>query len=428
MSCRGLTRRQLVAGLGLLPCLALAGRRLARGEARVLVIGGGFAGAAAARLLKQVDPGLHVSLIEPRALIHTCPRSNHVITGLAQLDEIAWGFDELREMGVSHIRQAALDVDTPGRRVQLEDGHWLAYDWLILAPGIDFRFDAIDGYDAATAERVPHAWKAGPQSLLLRQQLKAMAPGGTLILSVPDNPYRCPPGPYERASLIAHYLSRHNPRAKLLILDAKASFSKQALFRQGWERLYPGMIEWLGHADDGRVVRLDAVRGELECEFGSRHRGEVINLIPPQRAGDIARRAGLTDASGWVPVEADGFRACLASRVMVIGDACLAAPMPKSAHSAHSQARRAVSALLAELGSDALGTTPLDNVCYSQLSPDSAISIAARYESVAGQLQEQTGSLRLSSLAAPEAEREREAAQALAWYQALGRATWGNPA
>src|SRR5690606_34679876 len=181
-------------------------------------------------------------------------------------------------------------------------------------------------YDDAAAERLPHAWQAGAQTELLRRQLQAMDDGGLVLMSVPDNPYRCPPGPYERASLIAHHLKRHKPRSKLLILDAKDSFSKQALFQQAWERDYPGLIEWVGRSGDGAVVRADARRGELECEFGSRHRAPLINLIPPQRAAAIARRAGLCDASGWVPVQASTFRSKADPLIQVIGDASQAAP------------------------------------------------------------------------------------------------------
>lgn len=425
MKHNALTRRRLLAGLAALSCPALMRRALATQTGRVVVIGGGFAGAAAARLLKQAEPGLDVQLIEPRRSIHTCPQSNHVIAGLASIEDIAWSLKPLQALGIVHLRQTARDIDTAGQRVQLADRRWLAYDWLIVAPGIALRFDAIEGHGPELAEQIPHAWQAGPQTLLLRRQLAAMKPGGTALISVPDNPYRCPPGPYERASLIAHYFSQHNPRAKLLILDAKDSFSKQALFQQGWAERYPGMIEWIGHADDGKVIRLDVRRRELEGEFGTRFRGDVVNLIPPQRAGDIAVRSGLTDASGWVPVDPRGFRARQAPRVIVIGDASIAAPMPKSAYSAHSQARLAVSALLSELRGTPVATPPLDNVCYSLLAPGAAISIAARYEARQGQLQEQPGSLRLSPLDGAADLRHREAGEARAWYNAIGRATWG---
>ncbi|MBD9414208.1 FAD-dependent oxidoreductase [Pseudomonas sp. PDM16] len=421
-----LSRRALLAGLALLPWWARAGQGRVTG--RVLVVGGGFAGATAARLLRQAEPGLDVVLIEPKVHYHTCPMSNRVIAGLDPLARIAWSYRDLEGQGVRLLHQAARDIDTAGRRVQLDDGLWLDYDHLILAPGIDMRFDAIEGYDAAAAKRLPHAWQAGVQTELLRRQLQAMTDGGLVLIGVPDNPYRCPPGPYERASLIADYLKRHKPRSKLLILDAKDSFSKQALFQQGWQRHYPGLVEWVGHAGDGRVVRADAQRRELECEFGNRHRAAVINLIPPQRAAAIAVRAGLTDASGWVPVDPQRFRARTAEHITVLGDASIAAPMPKSAFSAQAQARLAVAHLLAELRGEPLQPPVLSNTCYSLLTPDDAVSISARYRVEQGLLGEVPGTLQLSPLDGDDALRRHEAQVAAAWYLGICTAAWGAPA
>jgi sulfide dehydrogenase [flavocytochrome c] flavoprotein subunit len=423
MRCSDLSRRQVLAGLALLALWRSAGAGV---SARVVVVGGGFAGAAAARLLKLAEPQLDVTLIEPKAQFHSCPMSNAVIVGLRSLDSIAWDYRGLAALGVRHRRQSARDIDVVGQRLQLDDGQWLAWDRLILAPGIALRFDAIEGHSAALAERFPHAWQGGAQTTLLRRQLSALADGTLVLLSVPDNPYRCPPGPYERASLIGHYLKQHKPRSKLLILDGKDSFSKQALFQQGWQRHCPGIIEWLGRSADGAVRRVDA-RGEVECEFGSRHRAALLNLIPPQRAGEIAVRAGLTDASGWVPVLAPSFRSVQTAQVQVIGDACIAAPMPKSAYSAHAQARAAVAALLAELRGEPAPVAALDNSCYSLLAPGRAVSIAARYQALDGHLSEVPGSLQLSPLTGAASLRAQEAAAAEAWYQSIGRATWGLP-
>lgn len=327
-----------------------------------------------------------------------------------------------------HERQAAVDIDRERRRVRLADGRWLDYDRLILAPGIELRLDAIEGYDAAASEAMPHAWQGGAQTLLLRRRLQALEDGALVLIGVPANPYRCPPGPYERASLIAHHLQRFKPRSKLLILDAKDSFSKQALFQQTWERDYPGLIEWVGRSGDGAVVRADARRGELECEFGSRHRAPLINLIPPQRAAAIARRAGLCDASGWVPVQASTFRSQADPLIQVIGDASQAAPMPKSAFSAHAQARLAVATLLAELRGQALPEPALSNTCYSLLAPQRAVSIMARYSVEREQLAEVPGSLALSALDGDAGLRRREAEEAEAWYRAICHAAWRSPA
>jgi sulfide dehydrogenase [flavocytochrome c] flavoprotein subunit len=421
----GLSRRQL---LGLLALLPLAGGAARAERARVLVVGGGFAGASAARLLKEAEPGLLVTLVEPKQRFVTCPMSNAVIAGLRAPESIAWSYRDLAGLGVRHERQAAADIDRDRRRVRLADGRWLDYDRLILAPGIEMRLDAIEGYDSAASEEMPHAWQGGAQTLLLRRRLQALKDGALVLISVPGNPYRCPPGPYERASLIAHHLKRHKPRSKLLILDAKDSFSKQALFQQAWARDYSGLIEWVGRSGDGAVIRADARRGELECEFGSRHRAALINLIPPQRAAAIARRAGLCDASGWVPVQARTFRSQADPLIQVIGDASQAAPMPKSAFSAHAQARLAVATLLADLRGQALPETALSNTCYSLLAPQRAVSIMARYSVEQEQLSEVPGSLALSALDGDTGLRRREAEEAEAWYRAICHAAWRSPA
>jgi sulfide dehydrogenase [flavocytochrome c] flavoprotein subunit len=253
-----------------------------------------------------------------------------------------------------------------------------------------------------------------------------MDDGGLVIISVPDNPYRCPPGPYERASLIAHYLSQAKPRSKLLILDSKDSFSKQALFQQGWQTLYGERIEWVGRAGGGHVVRAAAMQRELVCEFGQRHRAAVINLIPPQKAAKVAQRSGLVDASGWVPIRPETFQAREANDVYVAGDVCIAAPMPKSAYSANAQAKVAVAALLADLAGQEPPNAAWRNTCYSLLAPGQAVSIAANYGVQAQHLIEVPGSLALSPLQAPAGLRAQEAVLAEAGYQSICADAWGR--
>lgn len=420
----GITRRSLLGALALLPWLA--GARSRGSQARVLVVGGGFAGATAARHLKLADPSLEVILLEPRKRFHTCPFSNQVIVGLRDLGSIGHGYETLvRGLKINHLRAWVEDIDPVARQVRLADGRRLSYDRLVLTPGIALRWNAVQGYDQAASARIPHAWQAGAQTELLRRQLAAMADGGLFLLSVPDNPYRCPPGPYERASLVAHYLQRHKPRSKVLIFDAKDSFSKQALFQEGWKARYGDLIEWVGRAGDGRVERVDVERLEVQTEFGSRQRAAVINLIPPQQAGLIAERAGLTDASGWVPVNPLTFQARADRHIYVAGDACIAAPMPKSAYCANAQARVAVAALLADLAGVAPAEPHWRNTCYSALAPGAAVSIAADYRVADGVLVEQPGSLRLSPLGAAPALRAQEAAEAEAWYSAICADAWG---
>jgi len=423
-----LSRRKLLAGLMLSPWL-LSGcgseRPRPASQGRVVVVGGGFGGATAARLLRQQAPELEVMLIEPAERFYTCPFSNLVLAGLRPLDSIAQSYAGLVRAGVQHLRQWALDIDPVKRQVVLADGRRIEYDRMILSPGIDFRWDAIEGYDAAAAERVPHAWKAGAQTQLLRRQLEAMPDGGNVIISVPAMPYRCPPGPYERASLIASYLSRHKPRSKLLILDSKDRFSKQALFMSAWESLYGDMLEWVGLSDDGRVVRVDPQRREVETDFASHHRAAVLNVIPPQKAGQIAARAGLVDASGWVPVDPDTFEARQAAGIHVIGDACIAAPMPKSGFAAGMQARVAVTAVINALTGQDRPPPPLSNICYSLVQPEYAISVAGQYRVEEGALALVPGTGHLSPLQATLRQRQAEALSAEGWYRQVTGEIWG---
>ncbi|MET3999717.1 NAD(P)/FAD-dependent oxidoreductase [Marinobacterium sp. MBR-109] len=423
------SRRTLLAGLMLSPLLLGGCQHMLPGrpsEGRVVIIGGGFGGATAARLLRQQAPQLDVTLVERANRFYTCPFSNLVLAGLLPLQAIAQDYATLIRAGVRHQRQQALDIDPIRKQVILADGTRIEYDRLIVSPGIDLRWDAIEGYDAAAAEQVPHAWKAGPQTLLLRRQLEAMPDGGSVIISVPANPYRCPPGPYERASLIAHYLSRHKPRSKVLILDSKDRFSKQALFTSAWKDLYGDRVEWIGLSDDGKVVRVDPTRREVETDFSSRHRAAVLNVIPPQQAGRIAVTAGLTDASGWVPVDPHTFESRHAAGVHVIGDACIAAPMPKSGFAAGMQARAAVAAIIGELTGQDVAAPQLSNICYSLIKPEYAISVAGQYEANQGALVLRPGTDHLSPLEASPRLRQSEARSAESWYRAATAEIWGH--
>ena len=416
------TRRQLLlAGLA----LPLLPRRVQAATGRVIVLGGGFAGATAARAIKQQAPQVQVILVEAKTQYATCPFSNLALVGGYPLAGLHQGYQRLHALGVEQVSETAELIDSERQELRLSSGLRLRYDRLLLAPGIDMRWDAIDGYSPALAEQLPHAWQAGAQTRLLQRQLQAMADGQTLIISVPANPYRCPPGPYERASLIAQYLKQHKPRSKLLILDAKDSFSKQSLFQQHWQQHHAQRIEWIGRAADGQVVALDAKRRELHTEFGQRHRAAVINLIPPQQAAAVARRSNLTDASGWVPIDPQTFACLQAPHIYAIGDACIAAPMPKSAFSAHAQAQVAVQALLNEWLGLELPAVGLQNTCYSLLQTGQAVSIGAHYQVQQGLLQEVPGSAHLSPLAGDLALRAHEANVGQGWYQQICRAIWG---
>lgn len=397
---------------------------LAQAAPRVVVIGGGFGGASLARALKRGDPGIAVALIEPSAHYTACPLSNAVIAGLRDMKAQHFGYAGIEADGITHVPQRAVRVEPAQRRVVLADEVRLSYDRLVIAPGIDLNFDALPGYGAAAADLMPHAWKAGEQTLLLRRQLEAMEDGGLVVIAAPANPFRCPPGPYERASLIATYLQRHKPRSKILILDRKDAFSKQRLFEAGWAALYPGMIEWVGQSFGGGVTEVDAATRTLRTEFGE-HRAAVANVIPPQRAGAVATIAGVADATGWCPVDPVTFESRLVPNIHVIGDAAIGGAMPKSAFTANAQAKVCAGAVIALLRGEKPGAPKLINTCYSLLAPDYGISIAGVYEPRDGLLAEVEGAGGTSPLDAPPAVRAEEAVYGEAWFETITTEAFG---
>jgi sulfide dehydrogenase [flavocytochrome c] flavoprotein chain len=415
-------RRAFLGGVLAASAASLARSSIAQGLMRLIVIGGGFAGATCARELKR--SGFGVTLVEPNPVYISCPFSNEVIAGLRPLEAQRFGYNALRAEGVTLAPHNATGVDPQAHRVTLSDGSILDYDRLVLAPGIDLRFNALPGYGEEAAKTLPHAWKAGEQTLVLRRQLEAMEDGGTVIIVAPANPFRCPPGPYERASLIAHYLKTHKPRSKLLILDAKDTFSKQSLFQAAWKELYPEMIEWVGLSAGGRVVRVDAGEKTIETDFG-RHQADVINVIPPQRAGQIAIAAGVADRSGWCPINPLTFEAKLQPNVHVIGDACIAGGMPKSAFSANTQAKFCAAAVASLLRGAAPPGPKLINTCYSLVAPDYGISVAGVYQPLNGVLADVEGAGGVSPANAPLEFRALEAAYAETWFQTITAEVFG---
>lgn len=419
------TRRQFLGlAAAALTAPALPRRAAAQAAARAVVVGGGFAGATCARFLRRIDPRLDVTLIEPNATFTACPFSNAVIAGLRAMRDQTFGYDGVRAEGVALVPAAATGIDPQGRRVRLAGGSTLPYDRLVLAPGIDFRWNAIPGYGEAAAERMPHAWKAGEQTLLLRRQLEAMADGGLVVIAAPANPFRCPPGPYERASLIAYYLKTRKPRSKLLVLDAKDSFSKQRLFTAAWAQLYPGLLEWVPLSQGGKVTAVDPATNTVSTDF-ERYRPAVANIIPPQRAGQIAELAGVADRTGWCPIDPVTFESRLHPNVHVIGDAAIAGAMPKSAFSANAQAKICAAAVAALLRGGAPSETTLINTCYSLVAPDYGISIAGLYRPKEGQIAEVPGAGGTSPLQAPPQTRALEARYAEAWFKTITDEVFG---
>ncbi|RKZ36885.1 MAG: cytochrome C [Gammaproteobacteria bacterium] len=353
---------------------------LGSSSGRVVVVGGGYGGATAAKYLRLIDPNIHVTLIEKNAQYVSCPMSNEVISGVRDINSLKVSYSTLgTRYGINVVQAQVTEIDPVKKNVRTANGQDFQYDRLIVSPGIDFRWNAIDGYDRNAVEIMPHAWRAGPQTLLLRHQLEAMKDGGVVIIVAPPGPFKCPPGPYERASLIAYYLKQHKPRSKILILDYKDKFSKQALFEQGWAQHYPGMITWIAGSMDGHVNRVAPYNMKVFTDF-EEYKGDVINVIPPQQAGEIARRTGLADKSGWCPVNQKTFESKLYKEVHVIGDASIAGKMPKSAYAANSQGKVCAAAVAALINGKVVEEPSYINTCYSLVTPKHGISVAAVYE------------------------------------------------
>jgi NADPH-dependent 2,4-dienoyl-CoA reductase/sulfur reductase-like enzyme len=394
---------------------------------RVIVVGGGFAGATCARALKQIDPHLSVTLIEANQTYTACPFSNEVIAGLRDIKEQQFDYKKVVDGGITLVAGAAASVDPQARTVIVGSPGTLtalSYDRLVLAPGIDLRFDALPGYTEAAAERMPHAWKAGEQTVLLRRQLEAMPDGGLVVIAAPANPYRCPPGPYERASLIAYYLKTKKPKSKIVILDAKDAFSKQRLFQDGWKALYDGMIEWIPLSMGGKVTRVDPASMTVETDF-TKHKATVANIVPPQKAGRIAELAGVADRTGWCPVDPVSFESTLKPYIHVIGDACIAGAMPKAGFAANAQAKVCAAAVARLVRGGTPDEPRLINTCYSILAPDYGITVAAIYRPTNGQLVEVPGSGGTSPPDAPKALREQEAKLADGWFRTITAEMFG---
>lgn len=421
-------RRRFLQGLAATGMAMTARRVLAGcdcGAGRVVIIGGGFGGVTCARYLRELNPELEVLLVEPQRQYTTCPMSNLAIAGLKGMETLVHGYDTLtKKYGVRIFHDRAVAIDADIRVVRLADGPWLTYDRLIMAPGISFIWNSPAGYTQETAERMPHAWNAGPQTRILYEQLRAMPDGGVVAIAVPPAPFRCPPGPYERASLIAHYLQAHKPRAKLLLLDGNEYFSKQDIFEEAWAALYPGRIERIPVSGYGAVTRVDVRTGTLYTETDS-YRADVANVIPSQRAGAIAIDAGLVDDKGWCPIDANTFESTLIPRIHVIGDAAMAHPIPKSASAANSQAKLCALAVVALLNGDTPPPASLHNTCYSYAAPDYAFSISGIYRANNGRIVATPEGGGVSPLAAPAEFRAREAGYARDWYRSIMQDSFG---
>ncbi len=373
-----------------------------RASGHVVVVGGGFGGATLAKYLRLWSAGsVQVTLIERDARFVSCPMSNLVIGGLKSLDDLTFSYAALKDKwGIRIIQDEVTAVDAEKRRILLAGGNSVSYDRLALSPGVDFLWDKIPGLDNAKAqEKILHAWKAGPQTLALRQQLMAMKDGGVFAISIPRAPFRCPPGPYERACLVANYFKQHKPRSKIVILDANADIqSKKGLFLKAWQELYAGMIDY---QPDAEVRDVDATANTAILEF-DKFRADVLNVIPPHAAGHIAQASGLKLINKrWVEIDWLSMEATGTPGIHVVGDAIFPAPkMPKSGHMANQQAKLAAAAMLNLLAGEDPNPEPVVmNTCYSYVDADEAIRVSSvhQYDKATRSLQSVKGAGGISS-------------------------------
>ncbi|WP_428670986.1 FCSD flavin-binding domain-containing protein [Reyranella sp.] len=416
------TRRsfiKLMATAGATPAVALA-----RGTAKVVVVGGGFAGAACARALRKLDPDLDITVIASSKTFSACPFNSSVIAGLRDPAQQEFSYDSLAALGVKVATVGATAVDPAAKTVTLAGGEKLAWDRLVVAPGVDMNWTAIPGYTEAAAEKMPHAWTGGSQTLLLRRQLEAMDDGGLVVISAPATPYRCPPAPYERASLIAHYLKATKPKSKVLILDAKDGYSKQHLFEEAWAALYPGLIERVPLSKGGSVTSVDPATMTVKTDFED-YKAAVANIVPPQKAAAIAARAGVTDRTGWCPIEPVGFESTLQPGIHVLGDAALMGAMPKAAHAAVEQGKVCATAVVARLAGREAPEPTLDNICYSLAGPAYGFVEVNKYRPEKGQLLAVPGAVNTSPVRASVSMRAQEASEDEAWFRAVTAETFG---
>lgn len=372
-----------VAGTGLLGASA---KVFAKSAQHVVIVGGGVGGSTFAKYLRFADPDVKITIIEQYPEYITCLRSNDVIVGYHTLDELTFDLNTIKnKYRINVVIDKVIGADFDKKQVKTAKGDSFGYDKLVVSPGIDFRFEDYEGFDAEIAETlVPHAYKAGPQTLLLRKQLLSVPQGGTAIIATPQNPFRCPPGPYERASFFAEYFKKHNPTAKVIVLDPKERFTKDVPFKKAWERLYGyktdnALLEWVAGSDGGRVYELDAKNMTVEAD-GDSFKADLINIIPNQRAGVIAQKLGLTNQSGWCPINRHTFESELQKEVYVLGDSTIADAMPKSGYAAGSQAKVCAQAVADSLKGKEHGKAIYSNVCYSLAGDNYGVSIAAIYE------------------------------------------------
>ncbi len=419
----GITRRRMIGTVTAGAAALCAPVALGAARPKVVVIGGGCGGGTAARYLAKDSGGaIDVTLIEPSRAYYTCFFSNLYIGGYRSLESIRHGYGTIAATGVNVVHDWAVGVDRDARQVALAGGEVFDYDRLVVAPGIDFRWESVPGYSLAGQQKMPHSWKGGSQTALLKAQIEAMPEGGVYAMVAPPNPYRCPPGPYERVSMVAHLLTQINPSAKILIFDPKLKFSKQALFEEGWATHYPDMIERLDGDFGGAVDEVRPETMEIVSD-GEVVKVDVANVIPGQKAGRIAEIAGLTDDSGFCPIVPSTMQSQLDPMVTVLGDATLAGDMPKSGYSANSQAKAAAMAIRAELTGSRAFPPRYSNTCWSLIATEDGVKVGARYEPNDEKIAKVSGFI--SQTGEDAALRRQTYEESLGWYAGITKDVFG---
>jgi NADPH-dependent 2,4-dienoyl-CoA reductase/sulfur reductase-like enzyme len=379
-------RRQFIGGIGALAASTFPMPAFAQAKPKVVVIGGGPGGATVAKYVAK-DGGIDVTLVEPAKRFTTCFHSNLYLGNFKTFEEITHSYDKItKAYGIKHLRQKAASVDRDKKLVTFASGRTLPYDRLVLAPGIDIKFDSVPGYSEEVSKKLPHAWQAGPQTQLLKRQLNALSDGATIVMIAPPNPYRCPPGPYERVSMMAHVLkAKGHTKSRIVIIDPKENFSKQALFMEGWQKHYPGMVEWQDAKMHGGVKNVDAKTMTVKTDLGE-YKAQLINVIPAQMAGKIARDASLANQTGFCPINPENMRSTIDANIYLVGDACIPGDMPKSGFSANSQAKVAAMMIRGELANGRTFPARYTNTCWSLIETDDTVKVGGTYAAKDGKI------------------------------------------
>ena len=384
---------------------------------RVVVIGGGAGGATAARYIAKDSKGaVHVTLVEASKRYYTCFFSNLYLGGFRNYGSIGHNYYGLAvNHGVNLVHEWAVSVDGTAKKVNLGSGASISYDKLIISPGIDLKYDSINGYSAEAQSRMPHAWKSGTQVQLLKSQVRNMKQGGTFVMVPPPNPYRCPPGPYERVSMIAHQFKKTNPTAKIVILDPKKKFSKQGLFMEGWQKHYPGMIEWINSETHGGIKNINAAKMEFETDLDT-FKADAACVVPAQRAGGIAMAAGVNKGD-WCPIVPGTMQSQADENIYVLGDASVAKSMPKSGFSANSQAKVAANHVRGNLTGSKVFPARYSNTCWSLVATNDGIKVGASYKAGAEKIDKTSGFI--SKTGEDSNLRKATYEESLGWYSGI---------